>query len=441
MQQNNYFDEKVKFLSNEFTYEFDREKYILKLVTNNNENLKNELKKNFKEIYDTKNIIINSINGRYKWYIERCLSCFANEATFKVKYFMESFSNETQYSNIIVSSEVINQIFHPAKYFCNNIQKANTDILYNQITLKQFEFIVNEIKYNVRIYIGDLLERGICSHFSNISKLEVMVSKELAIEDVMEIIDSIKIAFYIIGLTKRVSFANIEVFNEKNKRLYIHEQPIEANELLPNVNLFFNDIFMKILKNSMSLKNIEYKFLEDNDNEINFFFLCRAFEQNFKIKFPQYNESRRNEHEGKIIKRLLSVLKEMEQNSFVLGIENVLNKYKNKFLNQLLYAFKYYEDYFDNTKKYSFAFDSIRYLKKKDLKDLEHESFKDSASRISKLRNIMAHEDLNVTFSMIDRFWINAFGYIVYIMILENLQLSKDEIYELLENIHIHIIN
>lgn len=441
MEENTYFDEKVKFLSKEFTYEFDREKYILKLFTNNDENLRNELKKNFKEIYDMKNIIINSNNGRYKWYIESCLSSFANEIIFKVKYFMESFAKETRYSKIIVTSEVINQIFHPAKYFYNNIEKANTDILYNQITLKQFEFTVNDIKYNVRIYMGDLLERGICSHFSNMVKLEVIVNKELLIEDIIEIIDSIKVAFYILGQTKRISFENIEIFNDKNKRLYMHEKPIEINELLPNVNLFFNEIFMKILKNSMRLKNIEYKLFEDNDNEINFFFLCRAFEQNFKIKFPQYNESIRQEHEEKIIKKLLSVLKGMEQNSFVLGIENMLHKYKNKFFNQLLYTFQYYEDYFYDIKKYSFAIDSIRYLKKKELGDFKYEKFNNSANRISKLRNIMAHEDLNVTFSIIDKLWINAFGYIVYIMILENLQLSKDEIYELLEKIYIHIIN
>ena len=80
-------------------------------------------------------------------------------------------------------------------------------------------------------------------------------------------------------------------------------------------------------------------------------------------------------------------------------------------------------------------------MKYSDLVNMKDDGFENSARRISELRNKMAHEDLNVNFSMIDKFWINAFGYIVYIMILENIGLIKEEIFELLEDIHISMID
>lgn len=435
------FDNKIEFLSGEFSYKFDNEKYLLTLFTNQDKVLINIEKNNFRKIYDLKNIILHSKEGRYKWYIEKCIHCFANEITFKVKFLIKCFSEEAKYTKIVLTSEIIKQIFHPAKFFYQNIEKAQRDILYNKIILKEVCFNIDEVKYTARLFIGDLLERGICSKFLDFVKLEIETDIEIDLEKIINTLNSLKETFCIIGLTKTFSLENIDLYNDKKVVSIIEEPKISIRSWVPNINLYFNDIFIKILKASMQDKNIEYRFFENNNSEINFFFLCRAFEQNFKIRFTNYKPKKRTKIENEIINSLLDILESKEENDFIKGLKNTLNKYRNKFFDQLLFTFENYENYFVEAKNYCFAKDSIKYLKYSDLVNMKDDGFENSARRISELRNKMAHEDLNVNFSMIDKFWINAFGYIVYIMILENIGLIKEEIFELLEDIHISMID
>lgn len=437
----NYFKEKVKFFSGEFRYEFNKEEYKLILFTDNNEKLINIQRQNFRNIYDMKNTILESNDNHYKWYLEECITCFSNEITFKVKYFMEYFSEDLESFKITMTSPVINEIFHPAKYFYHNIDKANNDILYRNIIMKQDEFKLNGIRYEITILIGNLLDRGICSGFSDYVKMEIKTDKEIDLKEIIQIVDKVKSTFEIIGLTKSISFDNIEIGSENRFIFRIHEKEKKLQDLLPNINLFFNDIFIKILKKCISSNSLEYKFFCKNDNEVNFLYLCKAFEQNFKIRFPRFKDENRNEEEQNVINELINTLEKMPKNNFTNGLKHKLNIYKNKFFSQLMYVFNYYEKYFENSNEYTYAIDSIKYLKMKQLDNIVYDDFIYSAKRINELRNIMAHDDLDIKFSLMDKFWINAFGYIVYIMILENLDLTQEEILDLLVNIHINIVN
>lgn len=434
------FDNKIEFFTGEFSYKFDNKKYLLTLFTNQDKTLIDIEKNNFRKIYDLKNIILQSKEGRYKWYIEKCISCFANEIIFKVKFLIKCFKEEVKCRKIVLTSEIIKQIFHPAKYFFENMDKAKSDILYDKIILKEVAFDVDGEKYILRLFIGDLLMRGNCSKFSDFIKLEIETDIELDVVKIIKILNNLKHSFYILGLTKSFSFENIEVYNSEKIIATIEEPKIVLNSWLPNLNLYFNKIFDKVLKNSMQINDIECKFFENNDNEINFFFLCSAFEQNFKIRFPKYKAKKRSNIEDEVINSLLNILNKMDETPFIKGLKNTLNIYKNKFYDRLLFTFETYDNYFMSANKYCFAKDSIKYLKYADLYSMKESGFKKSVERITKLRNSIAHEDLSINFFLIDRFWINAFGYIVYIMILENIGLTKKEIFELLEDIYIDIV-
>lgn len=437
----NYFKEKVNFFSGEFRYQFNKEEYKLILFTDNNDNLMNIQRKNFRNIYDLKNIVLESNDNHYKWYIDECITCFANEITFKVKYFIEYFSEDVGSLKITITSPVINEIFHPAKYFYNNIDKANNDILYHNIIMKQDEFKLNDITYETTILIGNLLNRGNCSGFSDYVKMEIKRDKEMELKEIIQIVDKVKRVFEIIGLTKSISFDNIEISSENRVIFRIHEKEKKLENLLPNINLFFNDIFIKILKKSISSNNNqEYKFFSKSDNEMNFLYLCRAFEKNFKTRFPEFKDENRNEEDQNVINELIKTLEKMPKSNFTRGLKYKLNTYKNKFFNQLMYVFNYYEKYFENTNEYTYASESIKHLKMKQLDNIVYDDFTCSAKRINELRNIIAHEDLDIDFSLMDKFWINSFGYIVYIIILENLDLTQEEILDLLVNIHINIV-
>ncbi len=414
----------IILLEKEYTAKFDQENS--ELIIDDEKKLRNIARTDIIKIRDMNNCFVNSKSELYFWYVEKCIHVNSDYVLFKVKYFVNDPLNrgkalKRKYNKIVLAgSKTVNRLLHPADFFYNNLEESNCNILYNKKVMKSFTVKYKKKELHFEIYIGKLINNGNLSRFDDYVKIEIESKKNMNINEALMLIKKIKQAFVVLSGNESIIFKYIELINETSY-IYINENGSEEFYKFMSVNLYKNEILEKIIKGTIENKKLEYRFFEKNNIEITTLYICRAFE---KIAEKRRIKPNRSDSENRIITELLKKLHTFESNGFIDGVENTLNTYNNKFYSHLKWAFDKYYYYFDESNMCWPDF----FIKKVGKKTECGIEFDDSAYRLNKLRNNIAHDDMTNIILAEDKNIINGLGYITYIMLLEEFGLSKDEI-------------
>ena len=411
---------KIKLLNKEYTADFDTESF--ELILNN----ENELKKiDIKGIRDLKECILESVSGMNFWYVDRCIHANSDYVLFKVKYYGNNYARDIKINNdkfnkiVLSNSKSINTLLHPANYFYDKEDEANCNILYDRKIMKSFSIKHGIIEYNFLIYIGNILDYGNTSNLNDLVKIEICPNIDISIKEIIIAIENVEKAFMIIGGNKNIYFENIELYKDK-KRMLMKGNGIEDKVSTITLNLYNNKILEKIISGTFN-NDFEFRFLEENDDEITTLYICRLFENIMKKRKINI---KRTKEEDLIVEKLINKINEFDSTSFISGLKNSINLYNNKFSTRLKWAFNKYYNYFDSS-NIGLCDLYIKYLGKIENNKV---SFENAIKRINDIRNAIAHDDITIELSEEDKMIIKGLQSIVYIMILEEFKLEKNEI-------------
>lgn len=433
---------KVIFRDIEFEYEFDSTRCELTLIINKDNNSDYFKKRiNIEKTMSIKDEIIILEDKSFMWHIKECKYYFANKIVFIIDYMIETYDDNLEICTIELKSKTLDSILHPANYFYYNQDLAKNDILYNRIEMKKFDFNFENIKIKASIFIGDLLNRGICSKLTNSITLGLQFDKQDDIRIICKIIDYVKNALKILSYTNDLIFDSIELRNEKKSyigRIFDEKSNIHSNIRLCKSNrLYYNDVINKVFNNVDKLDVSKLVFInnetECNNYCIKLITLFAVFESNFIIKFKNYKSPKVELEHAKIIDDCLNFLlkyNDMNDIQFIEGLKNRIEKYNNSTYYKLKYALEFYCNKFNTN--VTLALSRMNWLYYKEWNN-KTEKVDVSAKKLCILRNTIVHTEKIPKIGKLEEFQIDAFEIIVYCMILDNLDLTDSEIIEHLE--------
>lgn len=436
----NYFKEKILLLDKEFRYEFNKDAYELYLYTDDSEELKELVRKEFINIQKMNNVSIKTNDLHFEFHIKKCKYAFNNKITFIIDYRIEYFTSEYNLVGLSLKSNTINKILHPSNYFYEKPEVRNVPTIYDEYTMKKFNFKFFEESVNCNISIGRLLSRGIGSDLSQDINIVLKFNKNHSSKFIIDLINYVEKCFKIIGYTNYIDFKEITLIDEKSSHIgYVFKKQKEIFMTGKRNNLYSNDTLNKIFNNAKILDNRELRFINNEDeNSIidKFLKIYSSFEHNFKIKFPEYKLDTIARKEEDIIKQLLLYLNNEINNDnrqFIEGIKHKISTYKNQSYYQLIYTINYYDK---QLKKYKsripFEVSKLQWLYYEDI-NKKTNNMKYAVKEIISMRNSLVHEDNNFKISQLKEFWIEALELITYCMTLDILGLTLEEKIDLLE--------